>query len=465
METFTMSGRERKRLEVLSRVKRGELTLVKSAEVLELSYRQTKRVYQRYCQAGDRGLVHGLRGRPSNRRSDSRRRERVVQQYQQKYGDFGPTLAAEYLAKEDGQALAVSTLRRWLRAAGLWQARKGRPKHRRWRPRKEHTGEMVQMDGSDHDWFEGRRARAVLMVMIDDATNRTYAQFFEQETTAAAMTTFRDYVEQHGLPRSLYVDRDSIYETTRDATADENLRETGPLTQFGRAMRELEVKLILAHSPQAKGRVERRHGVLQDRLVKALRLQGIQDLATANRFLRETFLPELNGRFTVEAKRSADLHRRLPRQVKLEQVLSFQESRVVQNDWTIAWRHRWFQLTEANQKLALARRRVLVCEELDGTIRLRYRGRELPWIELPERPRRATCGAPSPQVPPPKPVREKPAADHPWRRAIRGTPPDSGRRQPRPACSARSLRSLGSASRAGLAENKALHLGDISTGF
>ena len=422
METFTMSGKERKRLEVLSRVKRGEVTLVKAAEVLELSYRQTRRVYQRYCQVGDRGLVHRLRGRPSNRRSDKRRRERLIRRYREKYGDFGPTLAAEYLSRDEGQAVAVSTLRRWLKGAGLWQVRQRHAKHRRWRPRKDHVGEMVQMDGSHHDWFEGHRGRAVLMVMIDDATNRTYAQFFEEETTSAAMTTFEGYVEQYGLPRSLYVDRDSIYETTREATTEESLRDTGPLTQFGRAMRELEVKLILARSPQAKGRVERRHGVLQDRLVKALRVNGIRDLAKANRFLRETFLSELNRRFTVEAQRSADLHRRVPRGVKLKEVLSFQESRVVQNDWTIAWRHRWFQLTESNQKLALARRRVLVCEQLDGTIHLRYRGRELPWIELPDRPRQAKRQPPLPPRSRTAPTPHKPAADHPWRRGMRSPP-------------------------------------------
>jgi hypothetical protein len=439
METLKMNRRERKRLEVLSRVKRGELSLAKAAELLELSYRQTKRVNQRYVQERDVGLVHRLRGRPSNRRSDSKQREQVLILYQDKYGDFGPTLAAEYLAQHDGQEVTVSTLRRWLVGAGLWQARRKRSKHRRWRPRKEYLGEMVQMDGSQHDWFEGRREKAVAMVMIDDATNRTYAQFFEQETTAAAMTTFRLYVEEYGLPRSLYVDRDSIYETTRDATADEELREEGALTQFGRAMQELDVKLILAHSPQAKGRVERRNGVLQDRLIKALRLAGIGDLATANRFLRETFLPELNARFMVKAKRSADLHRRVPKNIRLEQVFSFQESRVVQNDWTVSWRNRWFQLTEANQKLALARKRILVCEQLDGTICLLHRGRELAWEELPERPRRASRPAPKRVVDPPKP-----ATDHPWRRPIVTPRPPAAR----PPCSA-SVATLPARSKAG----------------
>jgi hypothetical protein len=430
-----MNRKERKRLEVLSRVKRKELSLVKAAELLTLSYRQTKRVYRRYLDEQDAGLVHRLRGRPSNRGTDAQQREQALTLYQEKYRDFGPTLAAEYLAKEDGRVLAVSTLRRWLIAAGAWRIRKKASKHRRWRPRKEHWGEMVQMDGSEHDWFEGRRAWAVLMVMIDDATNRTYAQFFEGETTVAAMTTFGDYARQYGLPRSLYVDRDSIYETTRDATTDEELRETGPLTQFGRAMQELDVDLILAYSPQAKGRVERRNGVLQDRLVKALRLEGISDLAAANQFLREKFLPEFNARFHVEPRRTANLHRRIPKDIRLDLILSFQEPRVVQNDWTVSWRNRCFQLTEANQKLALARRRILVCEQLDGTIRLLYRGRELPCVELPERPPR---GPARPAAVPPLPAPAatcKPAADHPWRRAII-TPRRAAARPPRPPCSA-----------------------------
>ena len=413
METLRMSRKERQRLELLSRVKRGDLRLSKAAELLKLSYRQAKRVYRRYREFEDAGLVHRLRGRSSNRRLASDRREQVLSLYREKYSDFGPTLAAEYLATADGQKVAVTTLRQWLVGAGLWTARRRRSEHRRWRARKEYLGEMVQMDGSHHDWFEGRREWAVLMVMIDDATNRTYAWFFEEETTVAAMTTFRRYVERHGLPRSLYVDRASIYEPTRDATVDEELAETGPLTQFGRAMEELDVNLICAHSPQAKGRVERRHGVFQDRLVKALRLAGIRDLETANRFLDETFLSELNRRFTVEARQSADVHRRLPREVSLDRVLCFQELRVVQNDWTVRWRGRYFQLTEANRKLSLVRQKVMVCEHLDGTIDLRYQSRELAWQELTERP--ARVGTPAAGMTGLGRVGQRPAADHPWR--------------------------------------------------
>ena len=191
--------------------------LVKASELVGLGYRQMKRLWARYRQEGDRGVVHRLRGQPSNRRQDPRR-ERVVALYQKHYADFGPTLATEYLAKEHGLPVAVETLRQWLLAAGLWQRRRRQPPHRRRRPRQEHCGELVQMDGSWHDWFEGRRPWATLMVMIDDATSRIYARFFEQETTVAALTSFEEYTKRYGLPQALYVDRDSIYRSDREAT-------------------------------------------------------------------------------------------------------------------------------------------------------------------------------------------------------------------------------------------------------
>ena len=330
--------------------------------------------------------VHRLRGRVSNRGVDPGKKARVLELYRKKYGDFGPTLACEYLAQEDALTVGVETLRQWRIGEGLWSSRRCRPVHRKWRERKGHFGEMVQLDGSHHDWFEGRREKAVLMVLIDDATNRTYARFFEEETTEASFETLRRYVERYGLPRSVYADRASIYRTTRDATVDENLADKLPETQFGRAMQELDVELILAHSPQAKGRVERRNAVFQDRLVKALRLKGIDDLEDANAFLEREFLTDMNEKFNVPPREQSDLHRRVPRGVTLERVLSFQEKRVVQNDWTIRWRNRWFQLTQENRKLALVKRKLTVCEQLDGTILLLFGKRELAWDELPERP-------------------------------------------------------------------------------
>ena len=218
METITMSQRERRRLEVFSRVRRGEITVAKASELLGLSYRQSKRCFGRYRREGDRGLMHRLRGRPSNRGAEAKQKRRVLAVYEQKYGDYGPTLAAECLEEEDGLPVAVETLRQWLLSAGLWRKQRRRRPYRQRRVRKEYFGELVQMDGSHHDWFEGRRDWAVLMVLVDDATSEAFAWFTEGETTIAAMESFRGYVDRYGLPRALYVDRDSIYRSDREAT-------------------------------------------------------------------------------------------------------------------------------------------------------------------------------------------------------------------------------------------------------
>jgi hypothetical protein len=243
------------------------------------------------------------------------------------------------------------------------------------------------------------------------------ARFAEAETTVAAMELFAQYVRRRGLPQALYVDRDSIYRTDREVTRAEALTGQEPKTQFGRAMAELQVDILLAGSPQAKGRVERCHGTLQDRLVKALRLQGINDLAAANRFLERTFLPEFNRRFTVSPVQAADLHRRLPPGTALERILALHHERQVQNDGTVRWENRWLQVAARHRPLGLAGRRVTVCQQLDGQLRLLYAGRNLSWTELP--------GPPAKAIPPRSPPRpgqaatkpgHPPATHHPWRR-------------------------------------------------
>jgi hypothetical protein len=409
-----MSVKERQRLELLARVRDKQVTLAKVAEVLALSYRHLKRLWKRYRQHGDAGLVHRLRGRPSARRIAEPKRQAILQRYERQYRGFGPTLATEHLAAE-GLRLDHETLRRWLIGAGLWQRQRKRARHRQWRARKEHAGELVQMDGSHHDWFEGRRGPAVLMVMIDDATNRTYARFFEAETTEAAMETFQRYARRYGLPQALYVDLDSIYRVAPGATltVEEQLANQTRLTQFGRAMKTLGVRIVPAYSPQAKGRVERRNGVLQDRLVKEMRLAGCHDLVSANAFLETTFLSDLNRRFCVPAAQAANLHRPVPPGLKLAEVLSVEELRVVTRDWTVAWQGRWFQLTRQNPVLPAPGRRIVVRQLRDGNVQLLYQGQKLRWRELPERPK-------------PRPTRKPlrigprrscvPTADHPWRR-------------------------------------------------
>jgi transposase len=406
--SLLMSQRERKRLAVLAQVKSGELKLVTAGEAMGVSYRQAKRVWRRYRVEGDAGLVHRSRGRPSPRRKPAALRQRVLARYEQRYPDFGPTLAAEYLA-EEGLAVDHETLRRWLIAQGTRKVRRRGQRHRAWRERRACYGMMVQLDGSHHDWFEGRRAKAVLMVMVDDATNEVWAQFFEEETTRASYDVFEGWVREPGLPQSLYVDRDSIYRCEGVGSVAEQLAGQGPRTQFGRAMAQLGVELILAHSPQAKGRVERINGVLQDRLVKALRLAGISELGRANEYLVHTFLPALNRRFRREAASPADVHRGVPR--NLDEVLSWEEERVVQRDWTVGCGGRWHQVERGHEPLSLAGKKVVVRTLRDGRVQLVHRGKKLRWRALPARPQRSVVG---PKAQTPRAV-VKPAAEHPWR--------------------------------------------------
>jgi molybdenum-dependent DNA-binding transcriptional regulator ModE len=409
METLLLSRKERRRLKVMEAVQAKELSLARGAEVMGMSYRQAKRVWRRYRKTGDAGLVHRARGRHGTRRIAPAERKKMVRRYQQRYGDFGPTLAAEYLAKE-GMNVDHETLRRWLLQEGLWKVVRGHQKHRQWRERKPCLGQMVQMDGSHHDWFEGRRAKAVLMVMIDDATNRTWARFSEQETTEACYDVFEEWVVRDGLPLSLYVDRDSIYRCERAPTVAEQVAGEVPKTQFKRAMDQLGVELILAHSAQAKGRVERRNALLQDRLVKALRLVGIDELELANRFLKKEFIPELNRAFTVQAASPADVHR--PRPQRLDEILSWEDKRVVRKDWTVGWDGRWFQINRAHEGLSLADREIIVRRLRSGEVQLLHKDKKLRWKELPQRP--------APGIHVPRRVGRtrifKPAPDHPWRR-------------------------------------------------
>lgn len=412
MGVLKLSTRERKRLELLSRVKEGVLKLVKAAELCGLSYRQMKRVWKRYRVQGDEGLMHRGRGRTSNRRIEAGFQKKVLARYQERYPDFGPTLASEYLAKEKLK-VDHETLRRWLLEAGLWQKKRKRQKHRQRRERRAQRGELVQKDGSHHDWFEGRRGWAVLMVMIDDACNRTYARFYEGEDTRAAMDIFGRYARRYGVPQALYVDHDSIYECTREARIDEELRGIGPQTQFERAMRILAVEVIAANSPQAKGRVERRHGVFQDRLVKALRLLGISTLEAANQYLDDEFLSDLNQRFSVPPRERGDLHRAIPAGLALKEVLCFEEDRVVQNDWTVRWRNRHFQIGRQHEALHLAQRAITVRERLDGSIALLYREQRLKFREWAERP-----PVQIPMVAAKPRGDSTPSADHPWRKPL-----------------------------------------------
>jgi hypothetical protein len=348
----------------------------------------------------------------SQRAKPAQLKARILARYEKRYPDFGPTLAAEYLAGE-GLVVDHETLRRWLLAQGKPRRRRRRQRHRQWRERKPCFGAMVQLDGSHHDWFEGRGAKCVLMVMVDDATNRVWAQFSEEETTHASYDLLEGWGRRWGLPQSLYVDRDSIYRCEGVGSIADQLAGKKPQTQFGRAMEQLGIELILANSPQAKGRVERMNGTLQDRLVKALRLAGINDRAKANEFLTKEFLPRFNRQFEVQPGSAADVHRGVPR--KLDEILSWEEERVVQRDWTVVCGGRWYQLDRQHEPLSLAGKKVIVRTLRDGTVQLERQGLKLRWRMLPQRPERVAAKA----VKAEKEIKSsKPAASHPWRRPL-----------------------------------------------
>lgn len=407
-----MSLKERVRLDAMKRIKRRELTIVAGAELVGLSVRQMRRLWRRYQEQSDRGLVHRLRGRMSNRRMDEATRLLIIKRHQERYADFGPTLACEKLA-EERLILCPNTLVGLLKERGLWQRRRGRGRHRRRRERRACFGSMIQMDGSHHDWLEGRGPTCVLMVMIDDATNRTLAWFHPAETTSAAFDVLGRWVRDHGVPRAVYVDRHSIYR--QDDRPDQP-------TQFGRALKELGVKLICAHSPQAKGRVERRHAVFQDRLVKEMRLRKIKDLHQANALLEQTFLPEMNRRWSIEAAKDKDLHRELEAGVTLAEVLCVKEDRAVGNDWCVRWKNRWLQIEPEHAKLNLAGRRVTVRELADGRLLLTSGTTSLNARELASKPVEKKGSKRKTVL---NNVTWKPGSSHPWNRtpAVQRHPP------------------------------------------
>jgi transposase len=415
-----MSGRELTRVEALSRVKAGTLSVGSAATLLDVSYRQAKRLARRYRTEGAKGLKHRSAGQPSNHARAPTERERVLALVREKYSGpvdvrFGPTLAAEHLSSEDGVTVHHDTLRRWMLAAGLWSRARQRSPHRRRRERKAHFGELVQLDGSFHVWFETRAPRACLMNLVDDATGRTLARLGSAETIWAAVDVLRRWIEAYGVPLALYTDWKNVY--VREPNADEQVTGAVPLTQFGRMCAALDIRIIAASSPQAKGRVERNHGTHQDRLVKKLRRLGIANASAANAFLETSYLREHNRRFAVAPASAEDFHRRAPSGTTLDRVFQLEDTRVLSNDWVVRYATRYFQVARQSGQ-APARSTVVVREGPDGAIELRYRERLMQWTEITA-PVKATPPARRPPLSsaPHRPAR--PSADHPWRRDTR----------------------------------------------
>jgi transposase len=412
-----MSEREVRRAGVFQRVKRKDLKLLEAAEVLELSYRQAKRQYRRYREGGSKALVHGNVGKPSNQAKSAKDRRRALALVKKHYGGrpgerFGPTLAAEHLAEDHQLEVDPETLRRWMLEEGLWTRERKRKAFRQRRERRPHFGELVQMDGSFHEWLEDRGPKGCLLHMVDDATSTSLATFAAEETTWGVADTLLAWVKEYGIPRALYVDWKTVYHS--QPTARQRMEGTVPISQFGRMCAKLGIELIGANSPQAKGRVERGHGTHQDRLIKKMRLKKIDNYVAANEFLQGSYRTQHNARYAVAAGEPADYHLRVPPRLDLEQVFCLEEERKVSPDWVVQYDCRWLQIENERQKTRVhSGDTVLVREHRDGSLTLVANNQKLLWHELPERPQR------QPEIPKRRIVRRtKPAPDHPWKKAL-----------------------------------------------
>lgn len=373
-DRIEMSQRERDLLKIMTPVLEGKRTQAEAAHLAELSVRQVRRLQRKLEQGGDAALVHGLRGKPSNRRHDAQQRQRILQTYRQRFADFGPTFACEKLAELDLH-VSPDTLRRWLIAAGLWQRRRRRDPHRSRRPRRTCFGELVQIDASIHNWLEGRGETLVLINMIDDATSRVLARFYPGGTVEAHMDLAWRWLKRYGRPLALYSDRHSIFEPQ-----DKGHLLPDAETQFGRALRELDIGLIRAHSPQAKGRVERSFGTAQDRWVKELRLADARTAEQANAVL-ERLLPGHNRRFATPARDGTDAHRALGSAFDLAAIFSIQAERVVANDYTVRFQNRFYQLLKPIYPGERGGT-VIIEQRLDGSMAIRFKTHYLHYQEV-----------------------------------------------------------------------------------
>jgi hypothetical protein len=398
-DLISMSQRERDVLKVMSGVLKGIRTQVEAARILKRSVRHIRRLARRLKSQGDGVVVHGLRGRPSNHRVDEAVRASAVRLYREKYAGFGPTLAAEKLRDEDQVLVAVRTLGEWLLAEGLWHRRRERDKHRSRRERRACFGELVQADASTHDWLEGRGVPMALVGMIDDATSRVAARFHPSETTEAYMDVLSRWIGKHGRPLAWYSDRHGIFR------AEDALDNPVP-TQFLRGLKELEIELIYANSPQAKGRVERLWGTAQDRLVKELRLAKCRTLGEANRVLEAKFLPWFNRRCVVKASSPNDGHRALGSKLNLSAILSHQTMRVVANDYTIRFENEVYQLL-APAWPGERGGKVIVEWRLDGSMHVRFKNRYLPYRRVEQKSSKEGDGGGMSLAPEPIPAGQK----------------------------------------------------------
>jgi hypothetical protein len=427
-ERIALNQRERDRLRVLHEIRGKQITQIEAARRLKISDRHIRRLLVGLGKRGDRALLHGLRGRPSNHRLAARFAQQILRRVRERYADFGPTLAAEHLAQE-GLLVSRETLRKWMVKASLWRPRAQRLKTIHvWRERRASFGELVMQDSSPFRWLEERGPACQLIAVIDDATSRFYARFTEHDTTEENLRTLREWLRRYGRPVAHYTDKNSIFRRSDAMLLREQLRGEKARSHFGRALGELGIEWIAAHSPQAKGRIERLFATLQDRLVKEMRLAGIDNLAAANHFLKMRFLPAWERRFTVAPRSPRNAHRRLDAQQRLEEILSVRVGRQVADDHTVSWNGQRWGVPREEVCAGLRGAQVEIERRLDGSHWLRFRGRYLPLRHCPAAVPRAV--SPSGLRPAGLPARtlskvyKSAPPNHPWRTFQYGRKPD-----------------------------------------
>jgi biotin operon repressor len=400
-DRFEMGQKERDRLKVLHEASKRQITQRQAGEQLGLSERQVRRLLQKLRSVGDRAVVHGLKGRASNRRISAKAERRAMSELSKpECRDFGPTYATEHICKRLGISVGKDTMRKWMVTAALWQSRRRQVEEIHcWRERRACFGELVQWDTSVHDWLEGRGERIYLVAMIDDATSRLFARFVRHDSTEENLGVLWRYLEQNGRPLEFYTDKAGMFEVAPKQRTNCDY-EPRPLTQITRALVELGIGRSSAHSPQAKGRVERCFATAQDRLVKGLRLRHANTLEHANEYLEKEFLPQWNERFAVTPSRGVDAHRPLRQEHDLAAILSHVEQRTISNDYTIQFRGQRYQIARSSVRVGMRGEQVRVEARLDGSIALRFQGQYLS-VEL--------CGRDAvdrPEKPPSNPVRK-----------------------------------------------------------
>lgn len=417
MQKREMSTKESIREAVISKLVNGEVDATEASKMVGLSVRQVKRLKATYLKNGKNGLIHQARGKPGTRRTDKAIEDKIIATIKRDYHDFGPLLANEKLQQNHGIHLDTETIRQMMIRAKIWTPKKRkRPEYHCWRERRAGYGQMQQFDGSYHDWFESRNSEipeACLLLSMDDATGKiTQAVFEDNEGVEAVFRFWKQYIEEHGIPCEIYMDKFSTYKINHVQAVD----NFELMTQFQRATKELDIRLIHANSPQAKGRVERSFQTLQDRLVKELRLQNISTKEEANVFLKEVFIPYFNSTFSIRPRTQTDMHR--PVEVikpKLEEIFSRQSGRSINTDFTIRFKNNWYQLKEIQPTTVFKADKVIMEERLDGTIHIKCNGHYLNAFVLPERPKKMKT---NPLILTPHKSNWKPAPDHPWRTNI-----------------------------------------------